>query len=96
MREHEDAAKGVAELLGPSIEAVEGTISISPGRAWRLRDAMLHASRLRSLSGMALEVILGHAGFCFLVRRCFRECVRVCTSAQQCGGSAVVNSTTGT
>ena len=31
---------------------------------------MLHASRLWSLSGMTLEVILGHAGFCFLVRRC--------------------------
>ena len=30
---------------------------------------MFHASRPRSLSGMALEVILGHAGFCFLVRR---------------------------
>ena len=70
MREHEDAGKGMVELLGHVIEAVEGTVSISPGRAWRLRDAMLHASRLRSLSGMALEVILGHVGFCFLVRRC--------------------------
>ena len=30
---------------------------------------MLHASRLRSLSGMALEVILAHAGFYLLVRR---------------------------
>ena len=65
MREHEDAGKGVLELLGHTIKAMEGTISISPKRAWRLRDAMLHASRLRSLSGIALEVILGHAGFCF-------------------------------
>ena len=70
MREHEDADKGMVELLGHVIKAVEGTVSISPGRAWRLRDAMLYASRLRSLSGMALELILGHAGFCFLVRRC--------------------------
>ena len=69
MREHEDAVTGMAELLGHVIKAVKGTVSISPKRAWRLRDAMLHASRLRSLSGMALEVILGHAGFCFLVRR---------------------------
>ena len=43
---------------------------VSPKRAWRLRDAMSHASRLRNLSGMALEVLLGHTGFCFLVRRC--------------------------
>ena len=70
MREHEDAGSSIVELLGHVIKAVEGTVSISPKRVWRLRDAMLHASRLRSLSGMALEVILGHAGFCFLVRRC--------------------------
>ena len=61
MRDHEDAGKGVAELLGHATKAIEGTISISPKRAWRLRDAMLHALRLRNLSGMALEVILGHA-----------------------------------
>ena len=36
----EDAGKGVAELLGHTIKAVERTISISPKRAWRLRDAM--------------------------------------------------------
>ena len=68
MRELEDAGKGVAELLGHTIKAIEGTISISPKRAWRLRDAMLHASRLRNLSGMALEVIWFL--FFFLVRRC--------------------------
>ena len=39
MREHEDAGKGVAELLGHTIKAIEGTISISPKRAWRSRDA---------------------------------------------------------
>ena len=60
---------GMAELLCHVIKVVKGTVSISPKRAWRLRDAMLHTSRLRSLSGMALEVILGHPGFCFLVRR---------------------------
>ena len=70
MREHEDAGKGVAGLLGHTIKAIEGTISISPNRPWRLRDAMLHASRLRDQSGLALEVILGHAGFFFLMRRC--------------------------
>ena len=70
MREHEDAGEGVAELLGHTIKAIEGTISISPKRACRLRDAMLHVSRLQNMSGMALEVILGHAGFCLLVRRC--------------------------
>ena len=69
MKEHEDAVTGMAELLGHVIKAVKGTVSISPKRAWRLRDAMLHAPRMRSLSGMALEVILGHAGFCSLVRR---------------------------
>ena len=69
LREHEEAGTGMAELLGHVIKAVKGTLSISPKRAWRLRDAMLHASRLRSLSGMDLEVILGRAGFCFLVRR---------------------------
>ena len=69
MREHEAAGTGMAELLGHAIKAAKGTVPISPKRAWRLRDAMLHASRLRSLSGMALEVILEHAGFCFLVRR---------------------------
>ena len=48
MREQEDAGKGVAELLGHTIKAIEVTISTSPKRAWRLRDAMLHASRLRN------------------------------------------------
>ena len=61
--------EGVRQVMGHTIKAIEGSISISPKRAWRLRDAM-HASRLRNLSGMALEVILGHAGFCFSVRRC--------------------------
>ena len=70
MREHADAGKGVTELLDHTVKAIEGTISISPKRTSRLRDAMLHASRLRNLSAMALEVILGHAGFSFLVPRC--------------------------
>ena len=64
MREHEDAGSGMVELLGHAMKAVEGTVSISPKRAWRLRVAMLHASRLRSLSGVALEVILGHVSGC--------------------------------
>ena len=100
MREHEDAGKGVAELLGHTMKAVEGTVSISPGRAWRLRDAMLHASRLRSLSGMALDVFFGHAGFCFLVGRfllsLFRESVCVCAGSLQCASSSVAVSAAGT
>ena len=70
VEEHGRLGKGLAELLGHTVKAIEGTISTSPKRAWPLRDAMLHASRLRKLSGMALEVILGRTGFCFLVRRC--------------------------
>ena len=100
MREHEDAGKGMVELLGHVIKVVEGTVSISPGRAWRLRDAMLHASRLRSLSGMALEVIWGHAGFLFpgttMYAVNFRQSLCICAGSLFCTCSSLVVGTKGT
>ena len=64
----QEDAKDRVELLGFSISSEEACISIKSARAWRLREALLHAGRLRKLSGMALEVLVGHATFCFLVR----------------------------
>ena len=55
MRKHEDADTGMTELLGHVIGAVAGTLSVTPARAWRLRDALLRAFRLRKLSGSPWE-----------------------------------------
>ena len=72
LKMHEDVEAGGAavDLLGFTIRASPALVELKQGRTWRLEAALRHAARLRRISGRALEVLVGHATFAFLLRRC--------------------------
>ena len=62
VRKHEDVGAGMTELLGQGIREVACTVSVTLSRAWWLRDALLHRSRLRRMFGVSLEMPFGTCG----------------------------------
>ena len=47
-------------------------VELKAGRSFRLEAALKHAARLRTISSMSLEVLVGHCTFAsfFLLQRC--------------------------
>ena len=69
MHEHEDAEGTPMELLGHVLHPSLPSIQFKPVRAWRLRAAVQHLLRRRKVSGRAVDVIIRHFTYAFLLNR---------------------------
>jgi len=61
---------GSVELLGMVIHQSKPLAELKEDRSWRLAAALQHCVRLRKIRGAALEELVGHCTFAFLLRRC--------------------------
>ena len=70
IHEHEDAVGKPVELLGHGIHPNPPAIRLQASRVWKLGAAVQHMLRRRNVSGRAVEVIVGHFTYAFLLNRC--------------------------
>ena len=70
MNEHEDAVGEDQEILGHVVRPFPAEIRLKPVRAWKLRQAVKHLLKRRTVSGRFVEVLFGHFTYAFLLNRC--------------------------
>ena len=65
-RVHEETEAALhAASLGFALDGLQGRFSITPARAYKVREPLLYLSRRPRVSGAQLERVLGHATFLF-------------------------------
>ena len=57
------------DALGCRLSGTSRRASLKPQRLWRVRLAIRHALRQRTLSGRIVEVLIGHCTYCALLNR---------------------------
>ena len=65
MNENEDAVGKDTEILGHVVRPFPAEIRLKPARAWKLRAAVKHLLKRKTISGRVVEVIIWTLHLCF-------------------------------